>query len=75
MILLRVSLHSISINLYMCPFYLLDLVDYSNVEDFATLCLHQWSSGVRVAFLKEPCGSLLLDLEREGIAGVSYVRS
>jgi hypothetical protein len=60
--------------LYLCPFLLLDCVDYRNVEQFATLSLHQWSSGVRVAFLREPFGSLLLYSVREGIVGVSYVR-
>jgi hypothetical protein len=57
--------------LYLCPFYLLDLVDYRNVK-LPTLFLHQWWSGVRVVFWKEPFGSLPLDLVREGIAGVSY---
>jgi hypothetical protein len=71
-----VSLYTLSLSIYLCPFfYLLDLVDYRYVENFPTLCLHQWSSGVRVPFWKEPFCSLLLDLEREGIAGVSYVRS
>jgi hypothetical protein len=40
----------------------------------AALSLNQWCSKVRVAFLKEFFGSLLLSLKREGIVGISYVR-